>query len=145
MFGYHCSPDKRSLKVVTIARSNGQTTLPQEPLSAPEHTRDPQALALERVGALGRQWLAEDPEQLLQHFGCQAEQLLQVRAELQDCQAQLRDCQVELQQLQEASPTRQRRPLSAPLGGIGPSTEATRAQAGPFRGVAPLAAALSQR
>jgi hypothetical protein len=77
--------------------------LPQEPLSAPENTRDAKAIALERVVALGRQWLAEDPEQLLQHFNRQAEQLLQLRAELRACQAQLRDCQAELQQLEEES------------------------------------------
>ena len=77
--------------------------MPQEPLSASENTHDAQAIALERVVALGRQWLADDPEQLLQHFARQAEQLLQLRAELQVCQAQLQDCQAALQQLQEDS------------------------------------------
>lgn len=62
------------------------------------------AIALERVVALGRQWLAEDPEQLLQHFARQAEQLLQLREELQECQAQLQTCQAELQQLQDEQP-----------------------------------------
>ncbi|WP_152624669.1 IS66 family transposase [Leptolyngbya iicbica] len=73
----------------------------QEPLSAPENTRNAKAIALERVVAFGRQWLAEDPEQLLQHFARQAEQLLQLRAELRTCQAQLQTGQAELQQLQD--------------------------------------------
>lgn len=72
----------------------------QEPLFAPGNTRDTKAIALKRVVALGRQWLAEDPEQLLQHFARQAEQLLQLRAELRECQAQFQAGQAELQQLQ---------------------------------------------
>jgi len=75
--------------------------LPPEPLSAPENTHDAKVIALERVVALGRQWLANDPEQLLQHFARQAEQLLHLRAELRTCQAQLETCQTELQQLQD--------------------------------------------
>ena len=41
------------------------------------------------------------PEQLLSHFKRQAEQLLEVRSELEVCQAQLQECQAELQQLQD--------------------------------------------
>ena len=51
--------------------------------------------------ALGRQWLSDAPEQLLSHFKRQAEQLLELRAELQAYQAQLQECQAELEQLRE--------------------------------------------
>ena len=61
--------------------------------------------------ALGRQWLSDDPEQLLSHFKRQAEQLLALRSELQECQAHLQKCQTEIQQLQEE----QRRGRVAPF------------------------------
>jgi transposase len=51
------------------------------------------------VVALGRQWVSDEPEQLLSHFKRQAEQLLALRSELQACQVQLQECQAELQQL----------------------------------------------
>lgn len=72
-----------------------------EPLSTPENNRDLKVIAVKRVVALGRQWLMDDPEQLMQHFARQAEQLLQLREELRECQAQLQACQTELQQLQD--------------------------------------------
>jgi transposase len=56
--------------------------------------------ALQRVVALGRQWLVEEPEQLLKHFKRQAEQLLVLRAELSECQADLQASRAELQVLQ---------------------------------------------
>lgn len=43
----------------------------------------------------------DDPEQLLHHLGRQAEQLLQLREDLQTCQAQLRNCQRECQHRQD--------------------------------------------
>ena len=58
-------------------------------------------IALQRVVALGRQWLSDEPEQLLSHFKRQAEQLLALRSELKECQRQLQECQVALQQLQD--------------------------------------------
>lgn len=59
----------------------------------------------------GRQWLTDDPEQLLYHFERQAKQLLALQSELRECQAQLQECQAELQQLQEE----QRRGSIAPF------------------------------
>lgn len=53
--------------------------------------------------SLARQWLAEEPEQLLQHFERQARQLLVMRAELSACEAELQRCQAELRGVQEAA------------------------------------------
>jgi transposase len=75
--------------------------LTNHPTPALEQLTDAKASALQRVAALGRQWLSDDPEQLLSHFQRQAEQLLELRAELQECQAQLQECQTELEQLRE--------------------------------------------
>lgn len=50
--------------------------------------------------ALARQWLKEEPEQLLGHFERQAEQLLRLRGELKETQAQLEATQEELEALQ---------------------------------------------
>jgi transposase len=81
------------------------------PPAAPESSHDVKEIALQRVVALGRQWLSDEPEQLLSHFKRQAEQLLALRSELQACQVQLQECQAELQQLTDE----QRRGNVAPL------------------------------
>ncbi|WP_346294262.1 hypothetical protein [Sphaerothrix gracilis] len=72
-----------------------------QPLAAPESSNELKAIALQRVVALGGQWLSDAPEQLLSHFKRQAEQLLELRAQLQERQRQLQECQAELQQLQD--------------------------------------------
>jgi len=69
--------------------------------AAPESAHDVRAIAIQRVVALGRQWLTDDPEQLLYHFERQAKQLLALQSELRESQAQLQECQAELQQIQE--------------------------------------------